>query len=205
MDRERILILLSRWRVNAATVLVVGGFALARPTGTSIAECLPLLACGLGLRMWARGHIERNLYLTQTGPYAFVRHPLYIGSFLVTLGLVVMSRSGLVALLFVPVFLVMYIPKALREERFLRGTYGSAYDQYAAWVGAVLPRLHGKAPVSLFAAEVQGFSWRRVFQHREWQAWLGVLLALVAMWALTGNPPIYSRVVHQLAHCGAPG
>lgn len=153
---------------------------------------------GIALRVWARGHIERDLYLTQTGPYAFVRHPLYVGSFFLGFGFAAMSCLALVTPLFVLVFLALYAPKVLREDVFLRGKYGREYDRYAARVGAVLPQLRQPWRVSCFAAEIQRFSWRRVLRQQEWKTWLGVVLVLSTLWALMGSRPLYSHLLDAL-------
>src|SRR5262245_61775958 len=60
VPHERLLTLLSRWRVNAGTVLVLASPLLARPSRASVLAWLPLVGLGVALRAWARGHMERN-------------------------------------------------------------------------------------------------------------------------------------------------
>lgn len=170
--------------MNAATVLVIAIVVLIHPTSASVPQYLfaaSLVLLGLALRVWARGHIERDLYLTQAGPYAFVRHPLYIGSFLLGVGAAGMSGSALVVAVFAGVFLVMYVPKALREEEFLRRKYGNEYDRYVAGVGAIFPVLRRRPKLSAFATDAQRFSWQRVLRQGEWKTWIGVAFVLAAM------------------------
>lgn len=176
---QRMLTLLSRWRVDVAWIGVVM-IAFTHPTTRSIAAFLPLVAAGLLLRLWARGHLERGVPITQTGPYAYVRHPLYVGSFVLGLAFALMSRSVGVVALYAASFLVMYVPKALREEAYLRAMAGPSYDHYAARTGAVLPRAHrtGADP----SAAPRRFQWQRVRHHREWRTWVGVLLILAIVW-----------------------
>jgi len=180
----RFLVLLSRWRIDAAW-LAVPMLLLAHPTMASIDIWLPLVVGGLALRTWARGYIERAQYLTQAGPYALIRHPLYVGSFLLGLAFAAMTRVLWLPPLFVLLFLVMYVPKATREEVFLRGVYGDAYASYATRVRAFVPHLHA-APRPA-AAAAQCFHWRRVFRQGEWQTWLGALLVMAVMWWETGS------------------
>jgi protein-S-isoprenylcysteine O-methyltransferase Ste14 len=180
-----LLVLLSRWRIDVAW-LGLAAIPFARPTAASILACLPLTLAALGLRIWARGHLERDIYLTQTGPYAVVRHPLYIGSFLLGLSFALMTRVSLFVLLFPPLFSAMYLPKAFREEAFLRRCYGDEHGRYAARVPALLPTLRGAVP-SGFAREAQRFAWRRVVRNHEWQTWLGALAVLLLMWARAGG------------------
>src|SRR3989442_5357361 len=163
---QRVLVWLSRWRVDVGTVAGVAMLAFAHPTRTSVAMWLPLGAVGPALRTWARGHLERHRHLVRTGPYAFVRHPLYLGSFLLGLAFAGMTRIPVFLPLFLIVFVAMYLPKALREEVFLRERHPGAYAEYAAHVGAFIPRpssRHGSP------APPQRFSWRRVLRHREWK------------------------------------
>jgi hypothetical protein len=174
---QRVLELLSRWRVDVAWIgalLIV----LARPTTTSIADFVPLVALGLLLRLWARGHLERGVPITETGPYAYIRHPLYVGSFLLGLGFALMSRSPAVAAAYAVCFVVMYVPKGLREEAHLRSAGGRTYAAYAARTGALLPRF----PRAARTANARRFEWRRVRHHREWRTWVGVLVLLAVAW-----------------------
>jgi protein-S-isoprenylcysteine O-methyltransferase Ste14 len=169
---DRWMVRLSRWRVDLAWlgVLVV---PFARPTAHSIAVALPFVATGVLLRAWARGHLDRARKVTQTGPYAYLRHPLYVGSFCIALGFAVSMRVPLLTPLVAVLFLVMYVPKALREEAWMRERFGVEYDAYANRVGAVVPRLPASTE----------FRWRRVVEHREWKTWAGVvaLLALLCL------------------------
>lgn len=176
---ERVLGILSRWRIDAAW-LGVALIAFTHPSRASIVEVLPLLTVALLLRLWARGHLERGLPLTQTGPYAYVRHPLYVGSFFLGLAFALMSRSRVLVALYSLAFLLMYVPKALREEAYLRARGGAAYVVYAARTGALLPRMPGRRARS---AGDRTFAWRRVSHHGEWRTWLGVLALLALEWA----------------------
>jgi protein-S-isoprenylcysteine O-methyltransferase Ste14 len=179
MTSERVLGLLSRWRIDMAW-LGVALIAFAHPTRTSIVAFLPLVTGALLLRLWARGHLERGLPITQTGPYAYVRHPLYVGSFFLGLAFALMSRSFALVALYPLAFLVMYVPKALREEAYLRARGGAAYVVYAARTGALLPR---GLRAGLRPAGDRRFDWRRVGRHQEWRTWLGVLALLAFEWA----------------------
>jgi len=190
----RAMIVLSRWRIEVGFVLGSIVLVTANPTRTSIAAGLPVLLAGLGLRGWGRGHLTRRAHLTQSGPYAFVRHPLYVGSFLLGLSFAIMTGIVWLSLLFPLIFTAMYLPKALREEAFLRERYGDEYAAYADRVGRFFPHLRRVPPAFRGA---QQFSWERVFGHREQLTWLGALAALGLMWAVA------SGWIHQLAHYAA--
>ena len=183
---ERALVYLSRWRVNAATVLGGAVIVCARPTQHAILTFLPLVLLGVALRVWARGHLDRHHHVTQTGPYRFVRHPLYIGSFAMGLGFAAMTGFWFVPPLFVLLYVASYVPKGVREEAFLRARYGDEYARYGARVGALWPRLR-MAPLPTGSRR---FEWQRVLGHREWKTWLGVLAALAVLWgrAIVATP-----------------
>lgn len=175
------LAIASRWRIEASFLAAPIGLWFAHPTAASTLRWTPLAFAGLGLRCWARGHLERRAQLTQSGPYAFVRHPLYVGSFFLGLAFCLMTNTPALALFFVVAFLAAYVPKGLREAAFLHDRYGDEYERYAARVPAVLPRIRlgrGDAtpPATLH------FAWRRVLRHREYLTWIGATAALVAMW-----------------------
>src|SRR5262245_33582146 len=87
---------------------------------------------GEAIRVWAAGHLEKSREVTSSGPYRFTRHPLYLGSSFMAIGVALSSRSVIVALLMV-VYMGATIAAAIRtEEAFLRRQFGDAYDTYAA-------------------------------------------------------------------------
>ena len=174
------LVALSRWRIELGFLLGVVALVTARPTPVSIAAGMSFVLAGVGLRAWARGHLARRSHLTRSGPYAFIRHPLYVGSFLLGLGFALMTGNALVPSCFAIVFVVMYVPKALREEAFLRERYGEEYDVYMRSVGACVPK---RGTIASAPSSRQPFSWQRLFGHREHLTWLGTAMALTLVWA----------------------
>ena len=85
----------------------------------------PGLLIGLLLRAWATGHVEKNIRLAESGPYAYVRNPLYLGTLLVAAGFVIASRRWSLAVLFGAVFLLIYFPAIELEEQHLRKLFPS--------------------------------------------------------------------------------
>lgn len=195
---DRMLIWLSRWRVNLGTALTMVALAVAHPGHPEILRAMPLVLLGVGLRTWARGHLDRKHRLTQTGPYRFVRHPLYIGSFLIGLGVSTMLGSWVVPVLFTITYVAMYLPKGIREDRWLLSRYGDEYRAYVARVGAVFPRL---STSEIVGAPAVRFEWQRVFGHREWKTWLGVAAVVGVLWVMasvfsgTAGPSWYLRAL----------
>ena len=78
---------------------------------------------GLWLRAYASGYVKKNQELTVTGPYAYTRNPLYLGSMLIAFGFALAVLSWPVALALAIGFCVIYIPVIASEERFLRATF----------------------------------------------------------------------------------
>src|ERR1700758_3333047 len=116
------------WSRIARRIRVPMGFVfagvyvwLAHPTFVSMAWSLLLVLPGLWLRGYAAGYVKKNRELTQTGPYAHTRNPLYLGSMLIAFGFAFALLSWPVALILAIGFLMIYVPVIASEERFLRG------------------------------------------------------------------------------------
>ena len=159
---------------RVARLRVVMGFGLlaafawlSRPEPESLAWGLPVSLLGLLLRGWAAGHLEKNIRLAESGPYAYVRNPLYLGTALVAAGLVVASRRWLLAALFSLVFVLVYLPVIELEEQHLRKLFPN-FEAYSKRVRALAPTLHPLASGGRF-------QWPLYWRNREYQALLGFL------------------------------
>ncbi len=190
-----------RWRVPLGFVLAALLLLAARPRALSLLVGLPLAALGLALRAAAAGHICKNDALATSGPYRFTRNPLYLGSTVLALGLVIAANAWLLALLAALMLVGVYLPVIRQEERFLAARFGPAFAAYAARVPRLLPRLrpHPAASTSgtrtagaLGPAPANRFSFALYRRHREYQALLGFLalaLVLIAKWKYPGLWP----------------
>ena len=158
----------ARLRVPFGFVLVIAFAWLSHPSAMSLAAGLPVAAIGLALRAWAAGHLEKNSQLAESGPYRFVRNPLYLGTLLVAAGLAVASRRWLLGAIFAAVFLFVYLPVIQLEEQHLRGLFPE-YDDYARRVPALL--WSGAMP----RRSMQKFRWSLYLRNREYEALLGLL------------------------------
>ena len=122
--------LLARRRVALGFVAAVATLVLAHPTWAAWCAGLFVALAGEGLRVWAAGHLEKGREVTRSGPYRWTRHPLYAGSTIMALGIVIASRSPIVAAL-VFLYMTATLTAAIRtEEAFLRTAFGDAYDRY---------------------------------------------------------------------------
>ena len=131
----------------------------------SLAYGLPIGVLGLLVRGWAAGHLEKNMRLAESGPYGYVRNPLYIGTLLVAAGLVVASRRWILALIFGVVFLLVYLPVIELEEQHLRKLFPE-YEEYARRVPALIPSFRRRRPGG-------AFRWKCYKRNEEYQAAAG--------------------------------
>jgi len=157
--------LVARLRVTCGFILVAAFAWFSRPDARSLALGLPVSALGLALRAWASGHVEKNIRLAESGPYAYMRNPLYLGTLLVAAGFAIASRQWLLAVPFGVVFIFIYLPAIELEEQHLRKLFPE-FAAYAERVPALWPTL---APVR----RPQRFRWDLYVRNREYQALIG--------------------------------
>jgi protein-S-isoprenylcysteine O-methyltransferase Ste14 len=150
----------------------------ARPAWPWIVAGSVFIVAGLAVRGAASGHIRKNAELTTTGPYAYTRNPLYLGSMLIGAGFVLAARNLWVALAAVLMVLLIYLPVIRAEEAHLRSAF-PGFDQYAANVPRFIPRLRA------YQANVPGpaaaYSRDLYLRHREYNATLGSVLMMSAL------------------------
>ena len=164
--------LVQRLRVPAGFLLLACFAFLAHPTVPTILASLPVIAAGLALRAWAAGHLEKDRNLADSGPYAYTRNPLYLGSFIVALGFSVAASSWILTAIFVAAFLLIYLPVMEREEEHLLKIF-PAYRDYAARVPLLWPKAGPQGP--------QSFRPNVYLKNEEYKAALGVLIGLALL------------------------
>jgi protein-S-isoprenylcysteine O-methyltransferase Ste14 len=193
----------TRWQRIARRIRVPLGFLTAAlylfelwrraPRPAAVAWSLVLVVPGLWLRAYASGYVKKNQELTTTGPYAYTRNPLYLGSMLMAAGFALALLSWPVALVLAIGFLVIYVPVIASEERFLRAHF-AGFDDYCRRVPRFLPRF-GPAPGADSAAGGH-FSFALYHKHREYNALLGAFVLYLSLaflrpaitWILHGRP-----------------
>lgn len=170
--------LAGRLRVPFGFVLVAAFAWLSRPAPESLAIGLPIASLGLALRAWAAGHLEKNTQLAETGPYVYVRNPLYVGTLFTAAGLAIAGARWELAAVFGAVFLGVYLPVIENEERHLRKLF-PAYEDYARRVPALIPRF-AAAP-----GPAGAFRFALYRRNEEYQALLGFLAGVAwLLWRL---------------------
>ena len=150
---------LTRFRVGLGFALAGIVLLLAQPTWDSWRLGLAVALAGEALRLWAAGHLEKSREVTTSGPYRYTRHPLYLGSTLIGVGLAIAAFHWAVA-----VMMLLYLGTTLTaarrsEEAHLREKFGDAYDAYAERRAAPMARR---------------FSWARARYNREHHTMAGL-------------------------------
>jgi protein-S-isoprenylcysteine O-methyltransferase Ste14 len=163
-------------RIRVPLGFVFAAFYLwrAKPAWTSLLIGTAIALLGIFVRAVASGHVEKDRVLTTTGPYAYVRNPLYFGSIVIGIGFAVASRDLWIFIAIVLLFVIIYLPVIRSEEAFLRCQFRE-YDDYARRVPSLLPH------TLLFRQITEGFSCELYFSHREYNSLLGAAAMLVAL------------------------
>ena len=175
---------MQRWRVPLGFVCGALFIFFARPTVWTLIVGGAVALPGLALRAWASGHLRKNEALAVTGPYAYTRNPLYLGSFLMGLGFTIAAGQVWLVIVFVVMILGIYLPVMRVESATLAGLFGKKYQRYAKEVPLLLPRL---SPYSRAAAA--SFDRALYLRYREYRASVGAIVA----WAVLAAKMIYFK------------
>ena len=146
---------------------------------------LLLVTPGVWLRAYAAGYVRKNRELTRTGPYAYTRNPLYLGSTGIAFGFAAAAASWVILIALAVLFAAIYLPTIQSEEAYLREHF-AGFEEYAAKVPRLLPRLKPAVFPAHENASGGRFSWQQWRHHREYNALMGagaIYLALaVRLW-----------------------
>ena len=157
---------IARLRVTIGFVAGAVVLWLARPTPRSLAVGALVAVVGEAIRIWAAGHLEKGREVTTSGPYTVTRHPLYLGSSVIGIGLAIAGANLAVAVL-VLAYLGVTLTAAMRtEEAHLTEKFGAAYPAYR----------EGRS-----SGERRRFSMARVVRNREYRALLGLLAVMLVL------------------------
>ena len=134
-----------------------------------------LMVVGEMIRFWALGFMEKKgQKLAMSGPYAFVRNPLYVGNFFLGLGVAVLVHNWIILALFLAGFLGIYSGTIRGEEKHLQEVFGKTFEDYCKNVPAFFPRF------SPYEAPAQdSFLWSRITKHHEYITVMGIALVLL--------------------------
>ncbi len=154
---------------------------LARPTVYSLVAGSILVFLGEAIRIWASGHLQRNKEVTTSGPYSYVRDPLYLGRFFLLVGFCIMGwgYDWILLIIGLGVFFLQYMPRKYRKEMArLERLFGDEYKEYAQVTKSLIPRL---TPYP--KANRRPWQFRLFWEvNREQYLMTGVILLTIAMW-----------------------
>lgn len=197
----------TKWQRVARRIRVPLGFVTAAlylfelwqqaPRPVAVASSLALVIPGVALRAYASGYVKKNRELTQTGPYAHTRNPLYLGSILIAAGFALALGSWAFAIMIAAMFAFIYIPVIASEERFLRTTFAE-FDAYCRRVPRLIPRITASkaeeaGPVTEETSG--GFSLALYLRHREYNAAVGAAFLYLSLLFLR---PACEAILHRV-------
>ena len=170
--------IVQRFRVPLGFLFAAVFLFFARPTVLTLIIGAVISIIGLLIRAWAAGHIRKNQKLAISGPYAFTRNPLYVGSFVMGLGFTIASGVWWLAILFAILFLGIYLPVMRVEAKELIAIFGDEFEKYAKAVPLFIPRLSAYKNEN---SAPNKFEKELYLKYREYQAAIGVGLALCVL------------------------
>lgn len=162
---------IQRFRVPLGFLFAAVFLYFARPEMFFLLGGGAVAVVGLLIRAWASGHIRKNQTLAVSGPYAYTRNPLYLGSFILGVGFTLASGVWWLALLFIALFLGIYLPVMRVEAKELTHIFGEEYKEYAGRVPLFFPR------PTAFEKSKTNFDFDLYLRYREYQATLGFVFA----------------------------
>lgn len=157
----------------------------AKPNFPGMVIGMILITMGEGLRVWAAGHLQKNEILTVTGPYAYVKNPLYIGTILITTGFCILANNIYLLAVSTFMFCFHYIPykKKIEGDR-LKKIFGSQFEDYDEKVPEYLPRWKP------YSKEKIPWQYKCFIENSE----EGILLIIIAGILLVLSRPFWSSV-----------
>lgn len=104
-----------------------------------------IAAVGAAIRLWASGHVKKNKVLATDGPYAYVRHPLYVGNILLLVGFSVASGLWWSYLLMALLLWFYYPPAISYEDNKLHTLFGEQWENWSRDIHALIPSFKNRA------------------------------------------------------------
>ncbi|MGC8863517.1 MAG: methyltransferase family protein [Armatimonadota bacterium] len=137
----------------------------------------PVALLGELVQMWAASHLHKDEHLTVSGPYSYVRNPMYIGRFVLGLGFFLMTANIYLLAGYVILFAIYAHLRVRREERRLSEIFAPDYQDYCAQIRRWIPSLR---PYS--RSHARRASWSRLCANHEQINLIGLLVVLLAVY-----------------------
>lgn len=164
--------IVQRIRIPLGFLFAIIFLVFARPTVLSLVTGGAIALIGLAIRAWASGHIKKASVLAVSGPYAFTRNPLYVGSLILGVGFTIAAGVWWLALVFCLLFLGIYLPVMRVETEDIRSIFGEDFDEYERNVPVFIPRL------TPWRKSGGKFDFQLYLRYREYRAAVGTVLAI---------------------------
>jgi len=182
------------WRLALCYLGILVLIYFSEPTWVSLGVGLVFIATGQLLRVWAAGHLVKNKRLTTTGPYAYVKNPLYVGAITIVIGFCIVGMPPwnlrlsagdprlILYLVFIAAFFLYYMPRKMKiEGDRLRAIYGDDYTRYEKSVPDMVPRL-----TPYRSGDPWRWTWKQTVDNSEhgtiMSLCLGLALILLRTW-----------------------
>ncbi len=166
-----------RIRVPLGFVFGIAFVFFARPTPEWLVAGGVVALLGVAIRAYASGYVNKNEELAMSGPYAYTRNPLYLGSVVIGVGMGIASRNVWIAVAMVVMYLVIYIPVIRGEEEFLTAKFAE-FASYKSRVPRLFPRLTPARVGDSSSQSAGSFSRELYLKHREYNALIGTVLLI---------------------------
>jgi protein-S-isoprenylcysteine O-methyltransferase Ste14 len=171
MPESKLLKTLYRWRVRSGPLALLAVTVVAAPSVRSLLIGAAIAVVGLVVRAWASGHIRKEKALAVTGPYRHSRNPLYVGNFVLGVGIAAATNSWWGALAFALYFGLFYPPVIFEERERMRRIFPDQYGDFEKSVPLFFPRIK-PAPAN---AECK-FRWSQYRRNKEYRALVGTVV-----------------------------
>jgi protein-S-isoprenylcysteine O-methyltransferase Ste14 len=150
------------------------------PSDPIAATAVLLILAGLAVRTWAAGTLRKRRELATTGPYAWIRHPLYFGSFLMMVGFGTLVQDPITLWVVAGPVAWLYWQAVKSEEQQIAKLFPTEWPSYTTAVPRFFPR-------RLMWPRFADWSFAQWVGNSEYQAWLGTAIALVGIkvWQLS--------------------
>ncbi len=174
----------ARYRTRLHALAYVAALVVAMPRWPYLLWGLPLVAVGLLIRTWALGYLTKDAVLCTSGPYAYTRNPLYLGSLFILAGLCVAANNVYLTAAAALLATFVYIFTVRSEENVLLGLFGEDYEAYRRSVPRLVPRPWRRR----YACPAE-FSWERArgSNAAELAGWVLLLFGLLVLKAVLGE------------------
>lgn len=166
---------LQRYRVFAGFIIAAVYFIFARPDRYSIMVGVPIAVLGVVLRAWASGYLRKSAALDVSGPYAYARNPLYLGTLIITVGFGIASGVWWLFAVSFLYILSIYLPVMNVEAYELEKRLGEEYAEYARNVPLLFPRF------SPWKKSERKFDFQLYLKNGEHQAAIGIVAATLLL------------------------